>query len=89
MAVQNAADLLPNRTMETVYHEALLEHLFKRPYAVLVRDTLAQGGAELDLLQMSHRILLDLARLARGEISSIHIPNRLPRAGEYRDLVAV
>lgn len=74
-------------TMENLYYEVLLEHLFGMPYAQILRGTQEETGAtESDLLQMGHRIYLDLVRMRRSagrEISRVSIPSRFPFPGEY------
>jgi hypothetical protein len=74
------------RSRETHLYEVTLEHVFKRPFAQLVQDGRATTGCtERDLLQLGKRIYQDFIRVARGEISSIEIPARMPRAGEYAE----
>jgi hypothetical protein len=71
-------------TRETLYYELALEWALRVPYAALVAEARRTGACdELDLLQLGHRLLADAGRLARGEISSIEVPGRLPRRGEH------
>lgn len=65
-------------------YEATLSAVLKVPFAELRAAALQTGQCEVaDLHAMGRRILADLARLARGEISAIVIPARLPYRGEY------
>ncbi len=69
---------------ETLLYELALEFVFTLPYGALVAEARRTGACdELDLLQLGRRIYVDLARLARGEISSVGILRRLPRLGEH------
>lgn len=71
-------------TMETEYFEMALEYVFQRPYPEIA-DRARRGGDcdESDLHAMGWAIYQDLVRLARGDISRISIPPRLPRRGEF------
>jgi hypothetical protein len=69
--------------MENLYFEITLEYLFGMPYADILEGTIQAGAREADLLQMGHRLYLDLARMQRSEIAEISVPLRYPRPGEY------
>lgn len=69
---------------ETLLYELALEFAFRVQYGDLLREVHRTGACEeVDLLRLGRRLYLDLARLARGEISRIGIPARLPRRGEH------
>jgi hypothetical protein len=69
---------------ESLLYELALEFAFEQPYQALLAEARRMGTCdEVDLLRLGRRLYLDLARLARGEISGISIPARLPRPGEY------
>lgn len=71
-------------TRETLLYELAVEAVLRVPFAVLVAEARRSGACDpLDLLQLGRRLYIDLARLARGEISTIGIPRRLPRQGEH------
>jgi hypothetical protein len=62
-----------------------LEHAYKQPWDVLARRALEANGPGLEELTLFGAMLFtDLVRLARGELSSIHLPDGLPRRGETR-----
>jgi hypothetical protein len=70
---------------ETLLYELALEFVFRLPYARLLAEARLTGACdERDLLRLGRRIYFDLARLARGELSSVGVPARLPRRGEHR-----
>jgi hypothetical protein len=69
---------------ESLPYELALEFAFRQPYrALLAEARRTRACDEVDLLQLGRQLYLDLARLARGEISAIGIPARLPRRGEH------
>jgi hypothetical protein len=71
-------------TRETLIYELALEWAYQVRYEDLVAEARRTGACtELDLQQLGWRLLLDAARLVRGEISSIHLPARLPYSGEH------
>lgn len=71
-------------TRETLLCELALEWAFRVSYASLVAEARRVGACgEAALLQLGHRLFVDAARLARGEISHIVLPARLPQPGEF------
>lgn len=69
---------------ENAIYEDTLSSVMGVPFEKLRAEALRTGRCEeADLHCMGRRILEDLVRLARGEISSIVIPRRLPNRGEY------
>lgn len=69
---------------ETLLYELALEWAYRCRYADLVAEARRTGACtELDLQWLGCRIFRDVARLARGEISRIELPARLPRPGEH------
>jgi hypothetical protein len=70
---------------DTLPFELALEHVFGRPFGELLADGRSRFGADYgrDLLVLGELLFNDMARLARGELSSISIPNRMPNPGEY------
>lgn len=62
-----------------------LEHAYRQPWDVLAQRALEPSGPGLEeLTLLGATLFTDLVRLARGEVSSIHLPDRLPRRGETR-----
>lgn len=75
-------DRLDDRQLQL--YQISLEHFLAVPFDDLVAEAARTGACtRLDLIQMGQRIYFDLARLARGELSSISVPRRLPRPGEF------
>jgi hypothetical protein len=69
---------------ETLIYELALEWAFRVPYGRLLAQAHRTGCCdERDLLQLGRRLFCDAVRLARGEISSIRVPSRLPGAQEH------
>lgn len=74
------------RTRDAEIHEEVLELVFGVPYADLLREMQALGCCEeSDVIHLGRRVLRDLVHLARGEISTISVPARLPLPGEYAE----
>lgn len=73
---------------EAELHEVVLEAVYGVPFDVIdaERERLVRCDSQ-DLRLQGEQILRDLVRLARGEISSIHIPRRLARLTEYNEVV--
>jgi hypothetical protein len=79
-----AAALLGTTLRETLLYELALEAALRMPYSVLLAQAQqTRACREVDLLCLGAQLIRDFARLARGEISSIHVPRRLPHHGEY------
>ena len=73
------------RTRDMQLYELALEFAFEQPYEELLAEARRTDACEeVDLLQLGRRIYKDLVRLARGEISHISVPRRLPRRGEFQ-----
>ena len=76
------ADRLDDRDLQL--YAIAIENILSVPFGDLVVEAARTGECEKkDLLEMGERIYHDLVRLARGEISEISIPARLPRKSEY------
>lgn len=69
---------------DTEVYEVIVGAVFGTDFETVYREALRTGLCQrADLHQMGRRVLFDLVRLARGEISTISIPRRLPYSGEY------
>lgn len=69
---------------DTEVYELIVGAVFGVGFDTVYQEARRTGLCHLtDLHQMGRRILFDLVRLARGEISTISIPRRLPYSGEY------
>jgi hypothetical protein len=78
------AALLGATLRETLLYEVALEAAFGVPYSILLSQARQPRACrEVDLLCLGAQLIKDFARLARGEISSIHVPRRLPHPGEH------
>jgi len=72
---------------DTQLFEVVLESVFGVPFEQIKADQRRMAICEeADLHQQGRQILHDMVRMARGEISSIRVPRRLPRRGEYSDI---
>jgi hypothetical protein len=72
---------------EVQHYQVALETAFGIPFADLVERAARETGAtRIDLLRMGRQIFFDTVRVARGELSSVHIPGRMPRHGEYNTI---
>lgn len=61
-----------------------LAHVFGRSAEALATEAARRGVCDVsDLRYQGARVFVDLARLARGELSAIRVPRRFPRPGEY------
>lgn len=61
-----------------------LEYVFQVPFDDLVMEAARTGVCDkLDLLEMGQRLYRDIVRVARGELSEITLPARLPNRGEF------
>jgi len=62
-----------------------LEYVIEVPFDNLVIEAARTGTCEKrDLLELGQRIYQDIVRVARGELSEISVPARLPKKGEFR-----
>lgn len=69
---------------ENAIVEATLSAVMGAPYEELKVEALRTGRCEeADLHCLGRRILSDLVRLARGEVSAVIVPRRLPNRGEH------
>ena len=72
------------RRRDYVKYELALEHVLGLPFSVLIAEAKRTQACEMiDLHQMGRQLYFDLVRMARGEISKISIPARLPHHGEF------
>lgn len=70
-------------------YELAVEQHYGRPFNELAEDIAKAGGQPLDLHYLGRRLLLDWARVFRGEISAVVVPaTRLPTAQEHAPFVA-
>lgn len=77
-----------HKNRENHLYELSLEFAFGIPYETLLSQARNRDECdELDLLELGRRLYVDFARLARGDVSQISIPSRLPRRGEHREIV--
>ena len=72
-------------TRETLLDELAVEWALRVPFADLLAEARRLGACEeRDLLRLGRRLRHDAGRLARGEISAIEVPSRLPRPSEHQ-----
>jgi hypothetical protein len=64
--------------------QIMVEHVFKKPFLSVASQASAETGASAhDLLRMGRQLFFDTVRVARGELSEVSIPARMPYPGEY------
>lgn len=72
-----------NRGSRNTYaYELALEFAFEIPFSLLVQNKSEEEIAEL--LNLGRTLFHDIVRLARGEISAIRLPRKLPAVGQYQ-----
>lgn len=59
--------------------ELALEFVLQKPYGSLRKEAAEAGWEEEELLQAGQRIFEDLARLEKGTIDVLRVPERLQR----------
>ena len=79
-----ATGIEPVREAALTIAAMALEHAFRMRYVDLAAAARRRGDCSSQMLvYLGVRLFIDFARLARGDLSSINVPRRLPRTGEH------